>query len=145
MPESVPEFVQQPYMSARVLDESDCPPPGIWHEISDYPLYYDVTYFPEYHSHLFVSSGSLSDWLTSYLLSTVRAVFLPSSTLSFVYGREGYTVTIMASWKACSPFERFWTLLLIAILSGNSSLSLLGTRLRWLTGKRTATPSTGAK
>jgi hypothetical protein len=46
-------FVKQPSMLATALDETDCPPYGVWHNIADYPTYYDVLHFPEYHTDLF--------------------------------------------------------------------------------------------
>jgi hypothetical protein len=49
------------------LNASDCPPHNVLHENFDYPLYYDLLYFPQDHSLLFQTEESVCAWLLSGL------------------------------------------------------------------------------
>jgi hypothetical protein len=45
-----------------------CQPHDVVHDWSDYPLYYDPLYFPQYHSLLFQTENSVYHWLLIGLL-----------------------------------------------------------------------------
>jgi len=71
---------KQPSVLPRVLCASDCPPHDVLHECSEYPLYYDALYFPEYHSSLFRTEKKVCQWLLNGLLQHfVDCPFSPSN------------------------------------------------------------------
>ena len=59
----MPFLVKQPSRSPRVLCATHCPPHDIFHDISDFRLYYDPLYFPNFFASMFDSSIKVSDWL----------------------------------------------------------------------------------
>ena len=50
--------------ASRVLNEEDCPPHNVEHNIYDYPKYYDVIYYPELYVQHFATPDTCALWLT---------------------------------------------------------------------------------
>lgn len=57
--------VKQPSQRVRVVDVDDCPPLGVPHEMSQYPIYYDPIYYPDIHRNVFMSPESIAQWMES--------------------------------------------------------------------------------
>lgn len=57
-----------PCRVARVLDERYCPPPALAHNISDYPIYYDALYYPQYYPSFFESPENFCSWVARSLV-----------------------------------------------------------------------------
>ncbi|KAG1841621.1 hypothetical protein C8R48DRAFT_781332 [Suillus tomentosus] len=68
-PPGMPFVTKAPCRAARVVDERDCPPPLIPHDINDYPVYYDALYYPRYHTHHFDTPQNFCLWLFNSLTS----------------------------------------------------------------------------
>src|SRR5580700_4125489 len=62
-------LAKSPCKFPRVLDFESCPPEGLEHYASDYPIYYDALYFPNDHSHVFSTTENICTWLSSLLSS----------------------------------------------------------------------------
>jgi hypothetical protein len=69
---------------ARILDDVDCPPHNVVHDIARYPNYYDPLYFPECYSELFATPSSVKVWLETSLLSHIRVCLSCRFTYSVV-------------------------------------------------------------
>lgn len=54
---------KSPCMCAHVLDIADCPPHVVTYEILSYPQFYNLLYYPIYHSAIFNTSDSFCRWL----------------------------------------------------------------------------------
>jgi hypothetical protein len=68
----------------RVLSLEKCPPDEVPHMPSEYPLYYDALYFPEFHPSVFETPDSFCRWLTEAVSDHLNG-FRACSCTSFIF------------------------------------------------------------
>jgi hypothetical protein len=59
----MPFLLKQPSTQPRVLCASQIPPHNIYHDISDYPMFYEPAYYPACYISLFDNEDSVCQWL----------------------------------------------------------------------------------
>jgi hypothetical protein len=75
---------KQPSVLPRALCASLCPPENIYHDISDFPYYYDSLYFPTYYPFLFQTEDSTCRWLkTAFHNHLLRCLSCSSLTKKY--------------------------------------------------------------
>jgi hypothetical protein len=99
-------FCEASFYVCHRLDETEYPPP-LWCMALHCRLFYALrrSTLPRIPYRLFGSADTLSRWLSSYCLSAVRAAYLPTSMLSFVYSRKGYNIVIDDVREGLLPFR----------------------------------------
>lgn len=92
-------IVKHPCRRVRVLEEDQCPPFGIDHDIRDYPAYYDPLYYPQFHASKFENARSFCCWLsealTNHSQDCSRCLGWPLSNCVVTY--DGVSVSIKKS------------------------------------------------
>ena len=75
-------MVKQPSLLPRALCALQCPPHNLYHDIEDYPEYYNPLYFPAFYASLFASENSVCEWLLNefrcHMLTCLSCPHLPS-------------------------------------------------------------------
>ena len=69
----MPFLCKQPSRLPHVLCASQCPPDNVYHDIFEYPVYYDALYSPADHVSLFENEESVCNWLLDWLLDGLRS------------------------------------------------------------------------
>ena len=69
----MPFHCKQSSMLSCVLCTSQCPPNNVFHEICEYPVYYDALYSPADHVSLFEKKELVCHWLLDGLLDHFSA------------------------------------------------------------------------
>jgi hypothetical protein len=71
-----PFICKSPCTCTCILDIADCPPYDVEHEIPSYPRFYDLLYYPIYHSVIYENPASFCHWLQTTLTDHMDYCFL---------------------------------------------------------------------
>ncbi|KAJ3574414.1 hypothetical protein NP233_g1788 [Leucocoprinus birnbaumii] len=109
-------LVKSPCRVLHVLAPGTTPSHDVAHDISQYPLYYDPIYYPEYHRAVFMSPSSICAWLEDALNFHLR--YCPNC-LGCILGRDSIcplvTFTLSCGFVvAVSGEQAAWSLAGIA-------------------------------
>ena len=63
----MPFVVKVPSKVARVMNIEACPPHDETHETNDFPIFYDLCYYPELYPQIFETIDGVSIWLQQAL------------------------------------------------------------------------------
>lgn len=99
-------IVKHPCCRVRVLEEDQCPPFGIDHDIRDYPAYYDPLYYPQFHASKFENARSFCCWLsealTNHSQDCSRCLGWPLSNCVVTYDGVGVSISCKFIDLSCS-------------------------------------------